>query len=483
MSPLLLQRRASDEELLRRIRAGDEDAFTALHARYAPALERYAGRIMGDRTPGPEDVVQEVFARAHGAIREDDRALAVRPWLYRLVRNRALDELRRPGASRTDAVAGDELDAGSAAAEGQADPYTIVARRQHLRSTLADVAALPERQREVLLLREVDGLSHEQLAGDLGITVRASKNLVLRARENLVKSAEARDDACANVRTDLLRAADGGRRASAHAYRHVAACKDCRSYRSGLGRVRGALHLLDPGPALLGALAAVGGIGSGLGGGAAAKLVTASAVTAAVAGGTLELGTKVFESGERAPLAVATVNAATIGGELERGDRVPRGVALVTQGMTLRAASVRHPGVELACPVGMKVAGLSPDASARVGHGFAPSTIVGSSGTARLVFERKRVRRDTDIVVSIVCKRPGASGSILAAPVLELSARTKQVCARRAYLFETPEGLPIGTVFRSQPVTIRRYAKGRRWVRIRTDAGVVGWVRRSALCR
>jgi hypothetical protein len=118
-----------------------------------------------------------------------------------------------------------------------------------------------------------------------------------------------------------------------------------------------------------------------------------------------------------------------------------------------------------------------------VGHGFAPSTIVGSSGTARIVFERKRVRRDTDIVVTVVCKRPGASGSILAAPVVQLTRRTKQVCARRAYLFETPEGLPIGTVFRSQPVSIRRYAKGRRWVRVRTDAGVVGWVRRSALCR
>jgi hypothetical protein len=93
------------------------------------------------------------------------------------------------------------------------------------------------------------------------------------------------------------------------------------------------------------------------------------------------------------------------------------------------------------------------------------------------------VRRDTDIVVTVVCKRPGASGSILAAPVVQLSGRTRQVCARRSYLFDTPEGLPIGTVLRSKPVAIRRYAKGGRWVRVRTDAGVVGWMRRSALCR
>ena len=67
MSPLLLQKRASDDELLRRIRSGDPDAFTALHARYAPALERYAA----ETSPEDEaDLVLRVDDPRHPALVE-----------------------------------------------------------------------------------------------------------------------------------------------------------------------------------------------------------------------------------------------------------------------------------------------------------------------------------------------------------------------------------------------------------------------------
>src|SRR5688572_194941 len=87
----------TDEELVARIRRGDEMAFAAVHARYRAMLERYALRLLGSR-PAAEDAVQDVFIRAHAAIVRDERHIELKPWLYRLTRNRAFDELRRPRA-------------------------------------------------------------------------------------------------------------------------------------------------------------------------------------------------------------------------------------------------------------------------------------------------------------------------------------------------------------------------------------------------
>jgi DNA-directed RNA polymerase specialized sigma24 family protein len=96
------------------------------------------------------------------------------------VRNRCLDELRRVGngAAHATVPLDDALDA---PAHGDVpnggDPFHVLNRRTAVRDMLADIATLPERQREVLLRREVDGAGHEQVAAELGITVRASKNL------------------------------------------------------------------------------------------------------------------------------------------------------------------------------------------------------------------------------------------------------------------------------------------------------------------
>lgn len=480
MSPRLRRSDPSDDELVRRLRRGDDDAFAQVVQRHRPALERYAGRVLGERgAVGPEDVVQEVLAKAYVVLRADARDVALRAWLHRMVRNRCLDELRAGAVRFTAAVGGGDLDAVTPALEGDADPFTIVHRRHALRRTLADVAALPDRQREVLLRRELDGQSHEELAGELGITVRASKNLVNRARENLTKAAAARDAPCDAVRNDLLDAHDGRRRASAHAYRHLSTCTECRAFRSRLGRVRGAVHLLLPVPAVLGAIASVLG-----GGGAtvsAGKLATAGAVTIGLAGGALEVTTHTFTAGERSPVAIA--NVAVLGGPFPAGSTLPRDTALVTHELVLRAGVRRHPSVTLACPPGMRVAGFRPDLTLRLGHGFDRRTVVGDSRRARILFEAQRLRRDHDAVVGTLCKRPAASGSVLAAPALAASKRVRKVCARRAYLYETPEGLPVGSVFRSQPVTLGRRTKDRRWTRVATDAGTTGWVRSSALCR
>ena len=97
--PATSLRHADDDALVHALRAGEEEAYEEIHRRYRAPLERFAARLVAGRVPGPEDIVQEVFARALAALRADDRPVQLRPWLYRLRRNRALDELRRTTAT------------------------------------------------------------------------------------------------------------------------------------------------------------------------------------------------------------------------------------------------------------------------------------------------------------------------------------------------------------------------------------------------
>src|SRR4051812_38125784 len=126
--------RKRDDELVARVRGGDDGAFAEIHDRYRAPLERYARRLLGDRTARPQDVVQDLFLRAHAALREGDREMHLRAWLFTMVRTRCLDELRRGGAAGSapavsidDAVF--ELPAGA-----HSDPHEVVTRRHDLRS-------------------------------------------------------------------------------------------------------------------------------------------------------------------------------------------------------------------------------------------------------------------------------------------------------------------------------------------------------------
>jgi RNA polymerase sigma factor (sigma-70 family) len=480
-TPARSRRRANDDdELVARIRRGDELAFAAAHARYRSMLERYASRMVGSQQSA-EDVVQDVFIRAHQALLRDERPIELKPWLYAMVRNRSLDELRRPKA--------DHVALYDASEQPQTttftDPEKTFERRQQLRQVVADLAALPDRQRDALLRREVDGFTHQQVATELGITVAASKKLVNRARDNLVKTAQARDEGCAVVRGELLAAHDQRRRSSAHVYRHIAGCRQCREYRAALGSTRTRLAALGlPLPSIglvAGALKGVAALVPGIGGGStvAAKVATTAAMTAVVAGGAIGVA-QVTSPGDPSPVTVHS--AVFFGGVLYSGDKMPAGTAMVRKTVALTPGRA-HPAVALQCPPAMRVAGLAPHRGADVGHGYAPQTVVGSSSVARVRFEPRRLASAATITVGTVCKRPNAVGSVLAAPVFfAAGSRMNRICARRSYLYETPGGLVVGTVFRGQPVSRVRRTANRRWWRIRTDAGVRGWVRASAVC-
>ncbi|HEV2060026.1 MAG TPA: RNA polymerase sigma factor [Solirubrobacteraceae bacterium] len=169
----------SDDELVTRFRAGDDAPFDEIHRRYHRALLAFARRTLSATGRDAEDVVQDAFIRAYRGLRATDRPMALRPWLYMIVRNRALDELR----SRDRSAAFDDEFALEAVAT--ADAAHCFEQRDEVRRLVAEIARLPDRQRMALVLREFDGCSHLETAARLHTTVPATKSLIIRARSNL----------------------------------------------------------------------------------------------------------------------------------------------------------------------------------------------------------------------------------------------------------------------------------------------------------
>jgi len=221
----------SDSHLAQRVAGGDANAFADLDARHRNALTRYAGSVLRRSVHDAEDVVQDVLIRAHDALRAGNGPDELRPWLYRLTRNRAIDELRRKRW-------GDEsLDDSMLAGDRRDDPPSILARKQCMHDLTEALAGLPARQREALLALELDGCSPQQVATQLGVSVMAAQKLVMRARTNLVKMRDARDTDCRLIGPLLLDAHERGVRPTEHALRHTKRCDACRAYQSDIRRV------------------------------------------------------------------------------------------------------------------------------------------------------------------------------------------------------------------------------------------------------
>src|SRR2546423_14890966 len=101
--PTQLLRLQSDERLVALTRRGNQAAFEALVGRYQARLLAFCRHMLGSREDA-EDVLQEVFAAAFNAMVADERAINVRPWLYRIARNRSLNHLRRVQAIGVDSI-------------------------------------------------------------------------------------------------------------------------------------------------------------------------------------------------------------------------------------------------------------------------------------------------------------------------------------------------------------------------------------------
>jgi RNA polymerase sigma factor (sigma-70 family) len=167
-------RTQSDARLVDLVRAGHASAFEAIVQRYRKQLLAYCSRLLP--ASRAEDAVQQTFLKAYQAMISGDAELNLRPWLYRIAHNASLNLLRQNGWSH------EQLDENM---DGVQRPDQAFELRERLRTTVNAVKALPERQRNAVLLREIDGLSYEEIASALGVGDGAVRQLLHRARATL----------------------------------------------------------------------------------------------------------------------------------------------------------------------------------------------------------------------------------------------------------------------------------------------------------
>ncbi|NUO49017.1 MAG: sigma-70 family RNA polymerase sigma factor [Polyangiaceae bacterium] len=231
----------ADEELLAAIRAGDDAAMGRLLARHAPAIYRFGVKMCRDPEDA-KDVLQDTLLSAARGIREFRGESSLSTWLYKVAHSYCIKKRRSSKFAPTETVSLDAEGVLDAPATDKA-PDEAVADRQL--STLLDraIAALEPANREVLVLRDVEGLTAPEVADVLGLSVQAVKSRLHRARaqvratveasvpvsERAGQSAEA--PGCPDVVTLFSRFLEGeiGAADCEAMHEHVASCTRCNA--------------------------------------------------------------------------------------------------------------------------------------------------------------------------------------------------------------------------------------------------------------
>ena len=182
----------SDRALMRRVAGGDEPAFTSLVDRYGPRLFVVARRLLGSPADA-EDAVQRTLLRCLTGARSYRPAWAVSTWLYRILTNVCIDQMRRRGPAEAwrrsathDAAAPDGRQAGGGGRRSRAIARIDAADRIHRRLDLdRALARVPREARLLLALRYADGLSYSELARTRGISINTVKSQLARGKSIL----------------------------------------------------------------------------------------------------------------------------------------------------------------------------------------------------------------------------------------------------------------------------------------------------------
>lgn len=169
-----------DEDLVRLARAGQDAAFDVIVHRYRAPLQAYCRRWLDCHRA--EEVVQHTLMKAFLCVRDDARPLVLRPWLYRVAHNAALNAVEKKGSDW------EQLDENY---DGVPQPPQVAEKRAHFLAIVGEIGALPARQREALLLNEFEGRCYAEIAAELGTSESGVRGLLRRARRSLRETAAA----------------------------------------------------------------------------------------------------------------------------------------------------------------------------------------------------------------------------------------------------------------------------------------------------
>ncbi|HEX5592411.1 MAG TPA: RNA polymerase sigma factor [Solirubrobacterales bacterium] len=323
-----LSRLLSDERLTRRAVDGDERAFAAIFRRYHQSLFRFSMAIVGNPDDAAE-ALQNTMIKVLRALPGEERKIELKPWLYRIAHNESIDVLRR--RRETAQLDVEQIAPGYGLAED-------AATRERLRRLLTDLKELPERQREVLVMRELAGLEFEEIGSALDTSGAVARQTLYEARQSLHQMEEGREMSCATV-TKALSDGDGRVTRRRDVRAHLRNCAQCQAFRDEIKSRQHDLAALSPLPALAAAgmlqglvggsqgAATGGGLATALGGGAAktigasaaakgvatAAVVAAIGVTAADRSGVIHLGLPGEQTPKSAAPASGSAGAAPAG--------------------------------------------------------------------------------------------------------------------------------------------------------------------------
>ena len=181
--------REEEQDLIRRVLSGETDAFEPLVTENQTRAFHLACRLLGNEADAA-DAVQDAFVKAYTSLADFRGDSRFSVWLYRLVNNVCIDMLRRRKRQETVPLQTEDEDGEETELplpDDRWDPAALAERAADREAVRAAMAALPADCREILTLREIGGLSYEELAGQLGLEPGTVKSRLNRARKKLCR--------------------------------------------------------------------------------------------------------------------------------------------------------------------------------------------------------------------------------------------------------------------------------------------------------
>ena len=225
----------SEHELVTAVRRGDDRAFEELYGRYRQRIGSYVFGMVGDHGRA-EDISQEVFISALRRMRDTERPIALKPWLYEIAKNACIDHFRR--GRRTEEVpldADESLQSNKLMSAGT--PETAVESKQQLDDLRGAFVGLSQSHHQVLVMRELEGLSYSEIGERLGMSRAVVESTLFRARKRLTEEYEelVSGRRCERVRevvaAERVHSLEAlGIRERRRLARHLSHCQPCRRH-------------------------------------------------------------------------------------------------------------------------------------------------------------------------------------------------------------------------------------------------------------
>ncbi len=178
-----------EQDCLERARAGDPDAFAILVEKYSGRLFGACFNILGNRQDA-EDCVQEAFIKAYRSMREYNGLSAFYTWIYRIAVNTSLDFRRKTRKTRIysldEALETEDSQIFPQIADSEPLPDELAEAAETSRMVRQEIGQLPEFLRDILVLRDLEGLSYHELASILHLSEGTVKSRLSRARSQLM---------------------------------------------------------------------------------------------------------------------------------------------------------------------------------------------------------------------------------------------------------------------------------------------------------